>query len=111
MRMRYCDGMSEADYTQAAELLRVLSASVRLAIITQLADAGPAPVHVLTAALGHPQPLISQHLRVLRAARLITSTAQGRERVYALVDEHVAHIVADAIRHTAEDVHAAVPGH
>ncbi|MDT4945393.1 MAG: ArsR family transcriptional regulator, zinc-responsive transcriptional repressor, partial [Pseudonocardiales bacterium] len=96
--------MSEADYGQAAELLRVLSASVRLAIITHLADAGPAPVHTLTAALGHPQPLISQHLRVLRAARLITSTAQGRERVYALVDEHVAHIVADAVRHTSEQV-------
>lgn len=85
----------------AGELLRVLSAPVRLAIITLLAD-GPAPVHVLTEGVGQPQPLVSHHLRVLRSARLIEVSARGRERVYSLVDDHVGHIVADAIRHSTE---------
>jgi DNA-binding transcriptional ArsR family regulator len=48
------------------------------------------------------QPLISQHLRVLRGARLVTVERQGREAVYALADQHVAHIVADTVHHTKE---------
>jgi DNA-binding transcriptional ArsR family regulator len=102
MCTRYCDVVPDRDFLAAGELLRVLSAPVRLAIITRLAE-GAAPVHVLTDALGQPQPLVSQHLRILRAARLIRVDANGRERVYSLVDDHVAHIVADAVRHTTEE--------
>ena len=83
----------------------MLSAPARLAIITRLAD-GPAAVHELTDHLGESQPLVSQHLRVLRAARLIRAHVRGRERVYELVDDHVAHIVGDAVRHTTEEHHA-----
>ena len=89
------------DYEQASELFRILSAPLRLAIIDML-TAGPAAVHALVTASGESQPLISQHLRVLRAAKLIRVQTRGRERVYSLTDEHVAHIVTDAIRHTSE---------
>ena len=89
------------EYEPASELFRVLSAPLRLAIIDRL-TAGPAAVHALVAASGESQPLISQHLRVLRAAKLIRVHNRGRERVYSLTDEHVAHIVTDAIRHTRE---------
>ncbi len=89
------------EYESASELFRTLSAPLRLAIIDRL-TAGPAAVHDLVAASGESQPLISQHLRVLRAAKLIRVRNRGRERVYSLTDEHVAHIVADAIRHTSE---------
>lgn len=98
--------MSDVQYEAAGELLRVLSAPIRLAIITRLAD-GPATVSELTTEVGHSQPLVSQHLRILRSVRLVHAHTEGRERVYELVDEHVAHIVADAIRHTAEPAHAA----
>jgi ArsR family transcriptional regulator, zinc-responsive transcriptional repressor len=97
--------VSEEQDEAARELLKVLSAPIRLAIITTL-GAGPATVGALTAAVGHSQPLVSQHLRILRAGRLVHATTEGHERVYALVDEHVAHIVADAIRHTAEPAEA-----
>ncbi|HKC27306.1 MAG TPA: metalloregulator ArsR/SmtB family transcription factor [Jatrophihabitans sp.] len=93
--------MSEAQYEAASELLRVLSAPIRLAIITRLGR-GPATVSTLTVELGHSQPLVSQHLRILRSARLVHAVYEGRERVYQLVDEHVAHIAADAIRHVVE---------
>lgn len=96
--------MPDDQYEAAGNLLRVLSAPVRLAIITRLAS-GPATVSELTELLGQSQPLISQHLRVLRSVRLVRAVIDGRERIYELVDEHVAHIVADAIRHTTE------PGH
>jgi DNA-binding transcriptional ArsR family regulator len=48
------------------------------------------------------QPLVSQHLRVLRGARLVGVERQGREAVYSLIDQHVAHIVADAVNHVKE---------
>lgn len=100
--------MSDGNFVAAGELLGVLSAPIRLAIITRLA-VGPAPVHTLTESVGHSQPLVSQHLRVLRSMRLVQSTTRGRERMYELVDEHVAHIVADAVRHTSETAHTS-PG-
>ena len=47
--------------------------------------------------LGAPQPLVSQHLRVLRGAGVVRGSRRGREIAYALTDEHIAHIVADAV--------------
>ena len=85
---------------EAGQLLRVLAAPIRLAVIEQLAD-GPRCVHELVESLGASQSLVSQHLRVLRAARLVTSERRGREIAYALTDNQVAHIVHDAIIHTS----------
>jgi ArsR family transcriptional regulator, zinc-responsive transcriptional repressor len=53
-------------------------------------------------ALGVSQPLVSQHLRVPRASRIVIVRRQAHEIEYTLTDEHVAHIVLDAIRHAAE---------
>lgn len=86
----------------ASELLKTLAAPVRLAILVEL-DQGPRCVHELVEILEVSQPLVSQHLRVLRSARLVESERRGREVTYSLADEHVAHIVHDAIRHTEED--------
>jgi hypothetical protein len=40
---------------------------------------------------------------VLRGARLVGVERHGREAVYSLVDQHVAHIVADAVHHSKEE--------
>jgi ArsR family transcriptional regulator, zinc-responsive transcriptional repressor len=86
----------------AGELLKVLAAPVRLAIVLELAEQ-PRFVHELVERLGLSQPLVSQHLRVLRGARLVGVERQGREAVYSLTDQHVAHIVADAVQHSREE--------
>jgi DNA-binding transcriptional ArsR family regulator len=88
-------------YEAAGELLKVLSAPARLAILVELAEQ-PRFVHELVQRLGMSQPLVSQHLRVLRAARLVGVERQGREAVYSLADQHVAHIVVDAVNHSTE---------
>lgn len=93
-------GGNEA-YEAAGELLRALAAPIRVAIVTQLAE-GDRCVHELVDALGVAQPLVSQHLRVLRGAGVVKGSRRGREIAYSLVDEHVAHIVADAISHAGE---------
>lgn len=85
----------------ASELLKTLAAPVRLAILVELNESARC-VHELVETLEVSQPLVSQHLRVLRSAGLVRSERKGREVIYSLADEHVAHIVNDAIRHTEE---------
>jgi len=85
----------------AAELLGALAHPLRISIVREL-GAGPRCVHELVEALEVSQPLVSQHLRVLRGARLVAGERRGREIAYTLADEHVAHIVGDAIRHSQE---------
>jgi ArsR family transcriptional regulator, zinc-responsive transcriptional repressor len=87
--------------TAAGELLRALAAPVRIAIVLRLRQS-PCCVHELVGALGVAQPLVSQHLRVLKAAGVVRGERHGREVVYQLVDEHLAHIVADAVAHVEE---------
>ena len=88
-------------YEAAGELLKVLSAPARLAIVAELSER-PRFVHELVDRLGMSQPLVSQHLRVLRGARLVGVERHGREAAYSLADRHVAHIVADAVQHSRE---------
>jgi ArsR family transcriptional regulator len=85
----------------AGDLLRALAAPVRIAIVLQLLESDRC-VHDLVDALGVAQPLISQHLRVLKSAGVVHGERRGREVVYSLVDDHLAHIVVDAVAHVEE---------
>lgn len=89
------------DLQAASELLRALASPVRLGIVRELSGRGKY-VHELVAALGMSQPLVSQHLRVLRTSRIVTARRQAPETQYSLTDDHIAHIVLDAIRHAQE---------
>jgi ArsR family transcriptional regulator len=90
-----------ATLAAAGDLLRALAAPVRIAIVLQL-RLSERCVHELVGALGVTQPLISQHLRVLKSAGVVRGDRHGREVVYRLVDEHLSHIVVDAVAHVEE---------
>lgn len=94
-------GISDAGLEAAAELLRALANPHRLAIVAEL-NGGPRCVHELVDALRVSQPLVSQHLRILRAGHLVRAERRGREIAYSLGDEHVFHIVHDAVLHATE---------
>jgi ArsR family transcriptional regulator, zinc-responsive transcriptional repressor len=85
----------------AGDLLRALAAPVRIAIVLQLRAADRC-VHELVDTLDVAQPLISQHLRVLKTAGVVQGERRGREVVYRLADDHLAHIVVDAVAHVQE---------
>lgn len=85
----------------AAELLKAFAHPLRLAIVLEVRG-GERCVHDLVAALDAAQPLVSQHLKILRQAGVLTGRRQGREIVYAIADEHVVHIALDAIEHANE---------
>lgn len=91
----------EATLDRTIALFKALSHPLRLQIVQTLSEGGRA-VHELVDELEVSQPLVSQHLAVLRAARLVASDRDGREVVYSLLDDHVSHIVGDAVHHVAE---------
>lgn len=86
----------------AGDILRALAAPVRIAIVLQLRESRRC-VHELVDALAVPQPLVSQHLRILKSAGVVAGDRSGREVLYRLVDHHLAHIVVDAVAHAGED--------
>jgi ArsR family transcriptional regulator len=94
----------------AGELLRALAAPVRIEIVLQLLQSGRC-VHELVGALGVSQPLISQHLRVLKSAGVVRGERTGREVLYELVDDHLARIVLDALEHAQEGLTDATAQH
>lgn len=89
------------ELARAAELFRTLGSESRLELLVLLA-AEALSVSKLVELSGMNQPLVSQHLRTLREVGLVSVEAQGRERVYRLQDQHVAHVVADALTHAGE---------
>lgn len=100
-----------AHWAAASSLFKCLSAPLRIGIIELLLER-PRTVTELVDALGAAQPLISQHLRVLRDHCLVEGERRGRETTYRLMDEHVAHIVRDAIAHITEhDPHTPKESH
>jgi ArsR family transcriptional regulator, zinc-responsive transcriptional repressor len=87
---------------RTSALFKALGSPLRLAVVTTLDEHGPLCVHELVDRLGASQPLVSQHLRVLRGADVVRGVRRGKEIAYEIADAHVAHIVADALRHTGE---------
>ena len=63
------------------EVLHALADPTRRRLFETLA-LGPRPVGALAVELGVSQPAVSQHLAVLRDARLVRSRAEGTRRFY-----------------------------
>ena len=91
----------EESLSGAAELFKALSAPSRLLILSAVAHE-PSSVSALTEATKLSQPLVSQHLRLLRGINLVTAVQSVREIIYSLTDDHVANVIQDAIEHSQE---------
>lgn len=68
---------------EAAELFKILSVDKRIEII-ELLKKEPMSVNAMAEALGVTQSAVSQHLRVLKAAALVTDERQGYWIYYSL---------------------------
>ena len=88
-------------YLDVARLFGALANPTRCAIVERL-TVEPRFVGELSQELGLSQPLVSQHLKVLREAHLVEGFRDGRVTRYRLIDEHVAHVFLDAHQHTKE---------
>lgn len=89
----------------ASELFRALGDASRLAVLLRLAS-GPRCVGDLAEETGVPLSTLSQQLKVLHHARLVSRRREGKHVHYALADEHVHDLVAAAIDHANEAGHS-----
>jgi len=67
----------------AIEAFGALGEPTRRAIFERLAE-GPAAVGELAATLPVTRPAVSQHLKVLKEAGLVSDTSEGTRRIYRL---------------------------
>lgn len=70
-------------HTYRQDQLDALGDATRRAIVGRLLD-GPMPVGELARGFPMSRPAISQHLRVLKDAKLVTDRAEGTRRLYEL---------------------------
>ena len=47
--------------------------------------------------------LVSHHLRLLRATRLVSPERRGKQIFYRVHDAHIAHVISDMIAHVNEE--------
>ena len=67
----------------STDVFGALASPVRREILSLLRS-GPQPVHVLAARFDMRRPSVSEHLRVLRDAGLVSEQRDGRQRLYSL---------------------------
>ncbi len=94
--------MLETDQaTELAELFRLLGEPNRLGIVASCLER-PLNVGEITARLSISQSLVSHHLRLLRAARLLKAGKQGKQVFYSIPDCHVREMLTNMIEHLIE---------
>ncbi len=87
----------------AAELFRVLSAPMRLKIISCLCD-GEKNVSYLLSKIDTTQPNMSQHLNTLYLAGVLGKRRDGVQIHYRIVDDRVATLCQAVCKHIAIEV-------
>ncbi|MCP2308918.1 MULTISPECIES: ArsR/SmtB family transcription factor [Kitasatospora] len=80
-----------------AERFALLADPGRLSLLLALHRAGPLAVTDLAVATGMRDPAVSQALRLLRAAHLVSGERDGRVVRYRLVDPAIAEVLAHGV--------------
>ena len=95
--------LSTDQTSELADMFRLLGDASRLRILLAcLAEAKP--VGDIAQSVGLSASLVSHHLRLLRAARLVRARRSGRHVVYSAADQHISQVIEDMAEHIAEPV-------
>jgi len=84
-----------------SDMFRLMGDPSRLKIIVACL-AGPTSVSDVAARTRLSPSLVSHHLRLLRAARILRAERRGKQVFYAAADEHVRCIISDMVAHVRE---------
>ncbi len=84
-----------------AEMFRLLGDPTRLRIVLACSTRDLS-VGDIAETLELSQSLVSHHLRLLRAGRILRAERHGRHVFYGAADDHIRHVIADMVEHVAE---------
>ena len=88
---------------QLADLFHLLGDPTRLRIVLACL-AQPIAVGDIATSLELSSSLVSHHLRLLRAARIVKAERQGKQVFYAAADAHISTLLATMFEHIAEPI-------
>lgn len=86
---------------ELADMFRLMGDPSRLRIVLACLDA-PVAVGDIAVRLGLSPSLVSHHLRLLRAGRILKAARRGKQVFYAAADAHISRVVADMVAHVGE---------
>ncbi len=92
---------SEHSVAQLADLFHLLGDPTRLRIVLACLEL-PTAVGDIAMTLGLSSSLVSHHLRLLRAARIVKAERQGKQVFYSAADAHISGVLTDMLEHIAE---------
>lgn len=96
-------------YQEIAELFGALAVPTRAKIVHTLLRSELCTCDI-AAVVGITESGVSQHLRVLRALRLVKSRRAGKLVYYSLDDTHITLLVQVGLAHLGHDEEAGFPG-
>ncbi len=92
---------ADSSVAELADLFRLLGDATRLRIVLACLDL-PIAVNDIAGKLDLSNSLVSHHLRLLRAARIVKADRQGKQVFYSAADQHISGVLADMLEHIAE---------
>jgi len=90
-----CDGERLKMYSAK---LKAVGHPIRLRLLCLIARQEDPCVSDLWKCLKQPQPVISQHLAILKQAGIVTAEVQRTRRVYSIADPFIQALVADILK-------------
>ena len=94
---------SEEVIVQLADLFRLMGDPTRLRIILSCLEE-PISVGAIADRLSLSPSLVSRHLRLLNAARVLRGERRGKQIFYSALDEHIRCVIDDMVTHVGEPV-------
>ncbi|AFG38078.1 ArsR/SmtB family transcription factor [Spirochaeta africana] len=73
--------------------LKVCGHPLRLQLLCAIFHTGEPCVSQLWECVGQPQPVVSQHLAVLKENAVVSSEIKGNRRIYTIIDPFIREIV------------------
>lgn len=91
----------QGQVAELAEVFHLMGDRSRLSILLLVLD-GARSVGEIAAATGLSPSLVSHHLRLLRAGRLVRAERRGKQVFYMVDDAHIGCVLTDMVEHLAE---------
>ena len=101
--------LPEETAEQLADLFRLLGDATRLRI-TLVCLTEPTSVGDIASRLDLSPSLVSHHLRLLKAARVLRAERRGKQMFYSALDEHIRCVIDDMVAHIGEALDTEEPG-
>lgn len=93
--------MADTELCSIAQKLKVCGHPVRLRLLCAIARESDPCVSELWECVRQPQPVVSQHLAVLKEKQIVKSEVQGNRRIYSITDPFVRRLV-DSLKEEAK---------